>query len=164
MKVKELIQKLNMYDKESEVIIRFALDIEDEIGYVLNPKILGLYGASVAIYSNYEHTLEDCNFIGQIDLKKAYEHELEKSNINKTADKLFEEIEYEKVKDDEKSIIYEKWLNGYANQVKIYFDKTHHTVCGTELDEDYECNEPLGFGVKELQAINKKCQELGWVK
>ena len=42
MIVKDLIEKLQKYDKDKEVIIKFALDNEDEIGYVLMPKILGL--------------------------------------------------------------------------------------------------------------------------
>lgn len=81
MKVKELIEKLNKFDKEKEVLIRFAVSNKDEIGYVLNPKILDEYGTSVAIYGIYEHTAEDCDFMGQVDLKKAYEHELERSDI-----------------------------------------------------------------------------------
>lgn len=80
MKVKELIEKLNKFDKEKEVVIRFAVSNKDDLGYVLNPKILDEYGTSVAIYSNYEHTPEDCYFMGQIDLKTAYEHELERSD------------------------------------------------------------------------------------
>lgn len=79
MKVKELIEKLNEFDKEKEVLIRFAVSNKDEVGYVLNPKILDEYGTSVAIYGIYEHTAEDCDFMGQVDLKKAYEHELERS-------------------------------------------------------------------------------------
>lgn len=79
MKVKELIEKLNKFEKEKEVLIRFAVSNKDEIGYVLNPKILDEYGTSVAIYGIYEHTAEDCDFMGQVDLKKAYEHELERS-------------------------------------------------------------------------------------
>lgn len=78
MKVKELIEKLNKFDKEKEVLIRFAVSNKDEIGYVLNPKILNEYGTSVAIYGIYEHTAEDCEFIGQVDLKKAYENELKR--------------------------------------------------------------------------------------
>ena len=78
--IKELIEKLNKFDKEKEVLIRFAVSNKDEIGYVLNPKILDEYGTSVAIYGIYEHTAEDCDFMGQVDLKKAYEHELERSN------------------------------------------------------------------------------------
>lgn len=68
-----------------------------------------------------------------------------------------------KIKDDEKCIIYEKCLHGYAIRTQIYFNKVCHTVCGTEIDEDYEFNEPLAFSVEELQAIYKKCEELKWI-
>ena len=78
MKVKELIERLNKFDKEKEVLIRFAVSNKDDIGYVLNPKILDEYGTSIAIYSNYEHTSEEC--MGPVDLKKAYEHELERND------------------------------------------------------------------------------------
>ena len=72
MKVKELIEKLQKYDGEKEVFIRFALDSEDEIGYVLETYLTGEYGKDVAIYADYTATKEDCVFIGQVDLKEAY--------------------------------------------------------------------------------------------
>ena len=73
MKVKELIEKLKKFDEEDDVIIRFALDNEDDIGYILEPKLVDKYFKSdVAIYANYTATKEDCDFIGQVDLKEAY--------------------------------------------------------------------------------------------
>lgn len=80
MKVKELIQKLNKYDKEKEVVIRFGLSEEDGVGYVLETFETGEYRDNVAIYAEYTATEQDCDFMGQIDLIKAYEHELERSN------------------------------------------------------------------------------------
>ena len=77
MKVKELIQKLNKYDKEKEVVIRFGLSKED---YVLETFETGEYSDNFAIYAEYTATAQDCDFMGQIDLIKAYEHELERSN------------------------------------------------------------------------------------
>lgn len=74
MKVKELIEQLQKYDLEQEVIIRFALDNEDEIGYILKPFDLGVYFKDeCAIYAKYTATKEDCDFIGQVDLKEAYQ-------------------------------------------------------------------------------------------
>ena len=74
MKVKELIKKLQKCDGEKEVIIRFALSNEDEVGYILIPKIVdSYYEDEIALYCNYETTKEDCDFIGQVDLKEAYE-------------------------------------------------------------------------------------------
>lgn len=103
-----------------------------------------------------------------INLDKLYE-EVKKDNatdvssVEKTTDELFEEIEYEKVAVNEKYIIYEKYLNGYANRAQICFDKVHHTVEGIELDEDYECNMPLTFSVEELHLIARKIVELKWI-
>lgn len=76
----ELIEKLKQYDEDKEVIIRFCLDKEDEIGYGLEPIILGQYIDEVAIYSEYTATKEDCDFVGQIDLKEAYQKMLEEEN------------------------------------------------------------------------------------
>lgn len=74
MKVKELIEQLQKYNLEQEVIIRFALDSEDEIGYILKPFHTDLYFKDeCAIYAEYTATKEDCEFIGQVDLKEAYQ-------------------------------------------------------------------------------------------
>lgn len=73
MKVKELIEKLNKMEQDREVIIRFGLDREDEIGYVLIPAFVEqIFEDEVAIYAEYTATKEDCDFIGQVDLKEAY--------------------------------------------------------------------------------------------
>lgn len=73
MKVKELIEKLSEMEQDREVIIRFALDKEDDIGYVLEIAFVGqIYEDKVAIYAEYTATKEDCEFIGQVDLKEAY--------------------------------------------------------------------------------------------
>ena len=72
MKVKKLIQELQKCDSEKEVVIRFGLDIEDEIGYVLETALIGEYGGNIAIYAEYTSTPEDCAFMGQVDLKEAY--------------------------------------------------------------------------------------------
>ncbi len=74
MKVKELIKQLQKYDSEQEVIIRFALDNEDEIGYVLKPFHTDLYCKDeCAIYAEYTATKEECEFVGQVDLEEAYQ-------------------------------------------------------------------------------------------
>lgn len=73
MKVKELIEKLSKMEQDREVIIKFALDKEDDIGYVLEIAFVGqIYEDKVAIYAEYTATKEDCEFIGQVDLKEAY--------------------------------------------------------------------------------------------
>lgn len=74
MKVKELIEKLQKCDLERKVEIRFALDEDDEIGYILEPMLVTeIYEDEVGIYALYTATKEDCDFIGQVDLKEAYQ-------------------------------------------------------------------------------------------
>ena len=73
MKVKELIEKLQKCNQERQVEIRFALDEDDEIGYVLEPMLITeIYDDEVGIYCKYTATQEDCDFIGQVDLREAY--------------------------------------------------------------------------------------------
>lgn len=74
MRVKELIEKLSKMEQDREVIIRFGLDEEDDIGYVLIPAFAEqIFEDKVAIYAEYTATKEDCDFIGQVDLKEAYQ-------------------------------------------------------------------------------------------
>ena len=78
MKVKELIEKLQKCDSERKVEIRFALDKDDEIGYILEPILVTeIYEDEVGIYAEYTATKEDCDFIGQVDLKETYKRMLE---------------------------------------------------------------------------------------
>lgn len=72
----------------------------------------------------------------------------------KTADEMFEKLEYEKEKGDLDIQLY-KNKNGYG---EIIFDLIDKAIRASN-DE----NEAIYFNVKELQAINKKCQELGWI-
>lgn len=74
MKIKELIDILNKIEnKELDVRIKFALDKEDEIGYYLEPfAVETMFEDEINIYADYNITKEDCDFIGQIDLKEAY--------------------------------------------------------------------------------------------
>lgn len=78
MKVKELINQLNKIEnKDLDVHIKFALDKEDEIGYYLEPfAVETMFEDEVNIYADYNITKEDCDFIGQVDLKEAYKRML----------------------------------------------------------------------------------------
>ncbi len=61
-------------DQNREVEIRFSLDEDDEIGYILEPMLITeIYKNEVGIYAKYTATKEDCDFIGQVDLKEAYQ-------------------------------------------------------------------------------------------
>ena len=73
MKVKELKEQLNKYDENAKIMIKFAVSDKDEIGYYLEPIIVEDYINDVVIYGSYVTTEEDCNFIGQKDLKKLWE-------------------------------------------------------------------------------------------
>ncbi len=74
MKVKELIEKLREMEQDREVIIRFGLDKDDDIGYVLETfAVEQVFEDEVAIYAEYTATKEDCDFVGQVDLKEAYQ-------------------------------------------------------------------------------------------
>lgn len=72
-----------------------------------------------------------------------------------SADEMFEKLEYEKEKGDLDIQLY-KNKNGYG---EIIFDLRDKAIRASN-DE----NEAIYFNVKELQAINKKCQELGWIE
>ena len=80
MKVKDLIDKLNKIEnKELDVYIKFSLDADDEIGYILEPfAVETMFKDEVNIYADYSITKADCDFIGQVDLKEAYKRMLEK--------------------------------------------------------------------------------------
>ena len=77
MKVKELIEKLQKCDSEKEVFIKFGLDKNDEIGYWLEIAFVEDILDDCIIYAEYTATKEDCDFVGQVDLKEAYKRMLE---------------------------------------------------------------------------------------
>lgn len=79
MKVKDLIEELKKYDENKEVLIRFAVSDIDEMGYYLKPTDTDLIATDVYIYAKYDTTEEDCDFIGQYDLKKLWEDEYSKN-------------------------------------------------------------------------------------
>ena len=61
-------------EQDREVIIRFRLDKEDDIWYILETAFIEqIYENEVAIYAEYTSTKKDCELVGQIDLKEAYE-------------------------------------------------------------------------------------------
>lgn len=80
-----------------------------------------------------------------------------------SADEMFEELGYELINDCEFYLLYEKALKEnaeYENDfVQITFEKRDKEVVKTYGD-DYSAKE---ISMQELQAINKKCEELGWI-
>lgn len=84
----------------------------------------------------------------------------------KTADEMFEELGYEKSvdrDDSERFTTYIKHNKDISNGSTISFDHWEKRICADTFDEDYEWNEAYYFTTQELQAINKKCQELEWI-
>ena len=84
----------------------------------------------------------------------------------KTADELFEELGYEKL-EDKYNVDYNKiyrFTNGDKIREQIRFCKLDKYV----HIENYNFDSGFTFGkfldIQELQAIYKKCQELGWLK
>lgn len=74
----------------------------------------------------------------------------------KTADEMFEELSY-----DEKQDYGEAELYRDTKECKcIQFDKYKKTFC---IINEYDNSDVLDVTIAELQAINKKCQEIGWI-
>lgn len=73
--------------------------------------------------------------------------------VVKRDDEMFEKLGYELWTDDKETIFYK------GENKNIIFDKYTKEIClidKAELDID--------ITMKELQAINKKVEELGWMK
>ena len=76
------------------------------------------------------------------------------SEKEKIADELFEALGYKKIRNDKDFEVYRK--NDYniidfeRNDKRVYKSARYDTTSD-------------GITMKELQAINKKCQELGWI-
>ncbi len=79
----------------------------------------------------------------------------------KTADELFEELGFTKAIDNETEVKYY-----YINT--IMGDKIEHTIQIAKIGKivfsykNDRNHQVMGLGKKELQAINKKVEELGW--
>ena len=72
----------------------------------------------------------------------------------KTADELFEELGYKKIRNNKDFEVYRK--NDYNIIDFERDDKRFYKSARYDTTSD-------GITMQELQAINKKCQELGWI-
>lgn len=79
------------------------------------------------------------------------------------ADEMFEELDFKKTVDSETELKYEY-------QDKILGDVFIHTFLfakKAKMIYSYrDCinnHQSMGFSIQELQAINEKCKELGWL-
>lgn len=75
----------------------------------------------------------------------------------KTADEMFEELGYEIIIDDGITLNYEK--EGNYMDKEIIFEKNDRSIT-----TGYSTGECCHLYMQELQAINKKCQELRLVR
>lgn len=85
-------------------------------------------------------------------------------------DEMFKELGYHNKGKQKKyqnylpkdTIIYEKRIE---NNLYYYieFDLYRHTIKSYKFDNCYEIIEAREITIEELQAINEKCKELGWL-
>lgn len=83
----------------------------------------------------------------------------------KSADEMFEELGYRK--DEEIDNLYCNTLIPYKKQKDISFDDVAKDFITIRLEKYDEFGnlktDNIVLSIKELQAINKKCKELGWL-
>lgn len=75
----------------------------------------------------------------------------------KTADEIFEELGYKILFKDKDIIQYE--FEGVYTDNEIKFDLKGKTIL-----KEYSTGESQEITIQELQAINQKCKELGWIE
>ena len=75
----------------------------------------------------------------------------------KTADELFKELGYEIIINNKTTLNYEK--EGLYMDKEIVFELLDKSVTA-----EYGTGECCHISMEELQAINKKVEELGWTK
>lgn len=71
------------------------------------------------------------------------------------ADEMFEKLGYRKIIDNSDTIQYE--FEGFYMDNEIRFDLKARTII-----KEYSNGESQEISMQELQAINKKVEELGW--
>lgn len=78
----------------------------------------------------------------------------------KTADEMFKELGYEKKVDTPTNFIYQN----KKNNKEIRFYKIYKCVEISLIEFEESEGNSIFFTMQELQAINKKVEELGWKK
>ena len=76
------------------------------------------------------------------------------------ADEMFEKLGYEKIIDDDKSILYFSKKTLWRKR-RIRFWKDDKVIFNDLLENDKVISS-VQIGMQELQAINEKVKELGW--
>ena len=78
-----------------------------------------------------------------------------------SADEMFKKLDYKPI--DKKDILFGVWGVSYINDkkyIEITFDFEDCEICIGTAETN---GEPVYIGMQELQAINQKCKELGWL-
>lgn len=71
------------------------------------------------------------------------------------ADEMFEELGYDKIQDDKYWVDYKKRNENISLNLTNKFIEVTRKYRGGYIDKR--------INIKELQAINEKCKELGWI-
>lgn len=79
----------------------------------------------------------------------------------KTADEMFEELGYRKTRENQVEIIYLKSEEHLGE--KFNFEIIIAKISKLIFSKEKFTNRTIGFNLEVLQAINKKCKELGWI-
>lgn len=74
-----------------------------------------------------------------------------------TADELFEELGYEIIVNDEITLIYKNGVIGMDKEIVLEKANRGITISYSTGDSCY-------MNMQELQAINQKCKEMGWIE
>ena len=83
-------------------------------------------------------------------------------NIKLNADSMFEKLGYEKyLHIDRKEKVWGEYFYNKRLDTLISFDYIDKGLCCSTKGKNAE---PIYIQVKELEAINQKCEELGWIK
>lgn len=76
--------------------------------------------------------------------------------MSEEVDKMFEELEYVKITENNIKILYEK--EGHYWDKEISFD-----LIDKQIRVEMSAGDSEPITMQELQAINKKCKEMGWI-
>lgn len=146
MKIEKILKEavsvlLNEYDKQQEEIKRYKIIIEKQ------QKEIQKLEARKYMFN------AETGEITQIPIDNNYINKNKKKE--KTADEMFEELGYKKQYENE-SIYYYMDIDLKDNY--IVFETGYKSFA------KISCYHDAGdITMQELQAINKKCQELGWI-
>lgn len=162
---------LNNKNNEYEYFLDYQLDYEYGAGgdfesvRLLTDNEFKKYSRMFAKYFSEigrdELRLVDYGYYNGVDEPSVYE--LEEIMEEKTADEMLEELGFSKIIDTDTEIkyYYIDTIMGDKAEHVIQIAKVGKIVFSYRNDKNHQA---MGLGEKELQAIYKKYQELGWIK